>query len=253
MWKNKELNEFYSYKFDFKNQHKETYEDWLKAFENSIRKRAVNGCFIGMSSGYDSGALTKEMVKQGIEFKAFVMYNNENKEVLDERIKYIPNVQISVMNERLWKTYYDFLKGKINDTALADKASMGVAYMFASAIGDKRNVCISGQGGDELYSDYALFPKQSTFKGTYPNELYEWPNFREGMQREYLNELEEIAELFGIEVRYPMLDIDLVQEFLWLKPELKNRNYKAPIFEYLTKNDVPFEKGIKHGFRPISK
>jgi asparagine synthetase B (glutamine-hydrolysing) len=130
---------------------------------------------------------------------------------------------------------------------------MGVAFMFDTAKKEGKSICISGQGGDELYSDYALFPKQSTFKGTYPDELYEWPNFREGMQREYLNELEEIAELYGIEVRYPMLDIDLVQEFLWLKPELKNKNYKAPIFQYLTLNKVPFDEGIKRGFRPIPK
>ena len=252
MWKNKELKEFYEHEFDFKNQHKTDYNDWLKAFENAVKKRAVDGCFIGLSSGYDSGALTKEMVNQGVNFKAYTMYNHENKEVLDKRLEYIPNYQVAKMDEDLWQGYYDFLKGKINEKAMNDKASMGVAYMFASAIGDKRNICISGQGGDEINSDYALFPKQSTFKGKFPKDLYEWSNFREGMQREYLNELEEIAELYGIEVRYPFLDIDLVQEFLWLTPELKNKNYKAPLFEYLTKNNVPFDKEIKRGFRPLN-
>ena len=99
-------------------------------------------------------------------------------------------------------------------------------------------------------SDYALFPRQSTFKGKYPEKLYEWPNFRNNMQREYLNELDELANLYGIEVRYPFLDVNLVQEFLWLSAELKNRNYKAPLFEYLTRNQVPFDKNVKKGFRP---
>lgn len=253
MWKNKELNEFYEHEFDFGNQHKDTYDDWLEAFENAIKKRAIDGCFIGLSSGYDSGAITKELTKQGVKFKAYVMYNHEKKEVLDERLKYIEKYKIVRMDEDLWQGYYDFLKGKINDTALRDSASMGVAYMFESARDEKRTICISGQGGDEINSDYALFPKQSHFKGKFPSGLYEWPNFKEHMQREYLNELEEIAELYGIEVRYPFLDIDLVQEFLWLTPELKNKNYKAPLFEYLTRNNVPFEKEIKRGFQPIKK
>lgn len=251
MWKNSELNKFYNHQFDFNNQTKDSYDDWLKAFENAVKKRVVNGCFIGLSSGYDSGALSKELLKQKIDFKAFVVFNNENHKVLKERLKYI-NHQIVRMDEDLWQGYYDFLKGKINDKAMKDEASMGVAYMFETGRDEGRKICLSGQGGDEIYSDYALFPKQSTFKGKYPEKLYEWPNFRGNMQREYLNELEEIAALYGIEVRYPFLDIDLIQEFLWLKPELKNKHYKAPIYEYLTRNNVPFDENVKKGFHPIT-
>ena len=40
---------------------------------------------------------------------------------------------------------------------------------------------------------------------------------------------------------------DVVQEFLWLKPELKNKNYKAPIHEYLKRNNFPFAEGVKIG------
>lgn len=248
---NGDIKRFYNHKFDFNNQHKNTYDDWLKAFENAIKKRAEYGCFIGLSSGYDSGAITKELVKQGVMFKAYAMYNNENKEVLDERLKYMPESQVSEMKKDTWQGYYDFLKGKINDVALADKASMGVAAMFDSARSEGRRRCISGQGGDEILSDYSLFPKQSTLKGVYPEKLTEWPNFRGHMQEEYLNEIEDIAGIYGVEVKYPFLDVDLVQEFLWLTPELKNKNYKAPLYEYLTKNDVPFEKGVKRGFRPV--
>lgn len=252
MLENKEIKAFYEHEFDFKNQHKDSYSDWLKAFENAIKKRAVDGCFIGLSSGYDSGAITKELTKQGVKFKAYTIYNNENKEVIDERFKYIPDHQIAEMSKELWQEYYNFLKGKINEVAMMDIASMGVAYMFDTATKEGRKVCISGQGGDEIISDYALFPGQSTFRGKYPDELYEWNNFRKGKQWEYLNELEDIANLYDVEVRYPFLDIELVQEFLWLKAELKNRNYKAPLFEYLTKNNVPFDKAVKRGFRPIS-
>jgi asparagine synthetase B (glutamine-hydrolysing) len=253
MWKNKELIEFYNHKFDFNNQTKTSYDDWLKAFENAIKKRATDGCFIGLSSGYDSGAITRELTNQNVKFKAYVIYNHENKEVLDERLKYIENHQVCKMDEDLWQGYYDFLKGKINDKAMKDHASMGVAYSFESARDEGRTVCISGQGGDEINSDYSLFPNQSHFKGKFPDKLYEWPNFRWGMQVEYLAEIEDIAELYDIEVRYPFLDIELVQEFLWLTPELKNKNYKATIREYLVRNNVPFEEKVKRGFNPIDK
>lgn len=254
MWKNEELKKFYLYEFDFDNQNKETYDDWLRAFENAVKKRAVDRCFLGLSSGYDSGALANELVKQGVDFKAYAVFNNENKEIIDKRLEKIKDFNsYYTVDEAIFTRHFDFLKGKINETALQDTASMGVSFMFESARAQKRTVCISGQGGDEIVSDYALFPKQSHFKGKYPEKLYEWPNFRGHMQMEYLNELEDIAGVYGIEMRYPFLDTDLVQEFLWLTPELKNAHYKAPIREYLIRNEVPFEEGVKKGFNPLPK
>ena len=52
------------------------------------------------------------------------------------------------------------------------------------------------------------------------------------------NEFWELAGSgnFNIETRYPFLDRDLVQEFLWLTAELKNKHYKAPLREYLIRN-----------------
>jgi asparagine synthetase B (glutamine-hydrolysing) len=255
MWKNKELIEFYNHKFDFDNQAKDTYEDWMKAFDESVRKRAVDGCFIGLSSGYDSGAVAFEMFRQGVKFKAFSVRNNENEEIINKRIDlfsdHIPIHDSSRMDKPIFDRHYNFLKGKINKVALRDNASMGVSAMFEAAAASGNKVCISGQGGDEIHSDYSLFPKQSHFKGKWPDKLYEWPNFRGYMQKEYLNELEDIAAVYGIEMRYPFLDIKLVQEFLWLSAELKNRNYKAPIREYLIRYNVPFDENVKRGFNPI--
>ena len=253
MWKNSELNKFYNHKFDFDNQYKDTYDDWLKAFEVSITKRAVDNCFMGLSSGYDSGALYKELLKQGIDFKAFVNFNNENEEVIMKRLRHILNHQEIKMGVSLYFKYRIFLNNKINDIAIRDKASMAIGYIFEMAKKEGKVLFLSGQGADEIYSDYSLFPRQSTFKGTYPDLLYEWSNFRGYLQLQYLTALEQIAKIYGIKIRYPFLDIDLIQEFLWLKVELKNRNYKAPLFEYLTKNHVSFDKEVKRGFRPIYK
>jgi hypothetical protein len=44
------------------------------------------------------------------------------------------------------------------------------------------------------------------------------------------------------------LDKDVVQEFLWLKPELKNSNYKSVLHHYMVKHDYPFDNSQKVGF-----
>jgi len=65
----------------------------------------------------------------------------------------------------------------------------------------------------------------------------------------YIAKEEYVAGSFGIETRYPFLDIDVVQEFLWLTPELKNKSYKSVVGEYLLKNKFPIDVNKKIGFQ----
>jgi len=64
----------------------------------------------------------------------------------------------------------------------------------------------------------------------------------------YIAKEEWVGGSFGIEMRYPFLDKQVVQEFLWIHQDLKNRTYKSVIDYMLTKNNIPYEKGIKRGF-----
>ena len=54
---------------------------------------------------------------------------------------------------------------------------------------------------------------------------------------------EYVGGCFSYETRYPFCDKDLVQEFLYLKPELqntyKNSIYKPPLIYYLEQNNYP--------------
>lgn len=251
----KTLFSYNYHKWDW-NQYKDTYDDWIKAFEKAIKKRAKDGCFIGLSSGYDSGAISNELLKQKVDFKAFSVFNNENEDVILKRAEQLKkfeevivdfNKTKDTLKERIEKVRYRFCREKY---VLDDTASVGLAAICEKAHNEGRTVLLSGQGADEIIGDYKLYPKQSNFQGVFPDELKEWNNFVEGTQRDYLNKEEYVGGAFAIETRYPFLDKDLVQEFLWLKPELKNKNYKAPIFEYLIKNNVPYEKEVKRGFRP---
>jgi hypothetical protein len=59
---------------------------------------------------------------------------------------------------------------------------------------------------------------------------------------------ELVSGAHGIEGRYPFLDPKVVQEFLWLKPELKNAEYKKPVADFLRAHRVPTAWGRKIGF-----
>lgn len=267
MLKSKELNKFLNHDFDFSNQHKDTYDDWLKAFSKAVKDRAEDGCIIGLSSGYDSGSLMCELNKQKIPYKAYIIPKNEHKEILDKRIGLVienNDYEMSDMTPAQVDHYRKYLVGNIENSKyiikyngvetnmkiLDDPASMGGAFMCDMASKEGRKVYLSTQGADEVISDYGILEEQSTYKGTFPEDLKEWDNFKKGCNYSYMMKEERVSDAYGIEARYPFLDVDLVQEYLWLKAELKNRNYKAPLYEYLTNNNIPFEKGVKRGFTP---
>ena len=56
------------------------------------------------------------------------------------------------------------------------------------------------------------------------------------------------TQIFFELIQYPFLDKNVVQEFLWLKPELKNSQYKSVIDNYFMKNNFSFSRGKKIGF-----
>lgn len=242
------------YEWDL-NQHKESFDDWITAFEKAVKKRAIPGCFIGLSSGYDSGAIACELLRQKMDFKAYIIEARENLEVLKQRIQLLPNYEYLDRNTS-FKEEKDSIKNNVEDFRYKiptkkwlkqDSAALGLSKICRKAHAQGRKVYLSGQGSDEIICDYSLYPYQSTYKGNFPDHLTLWENFYEGAQYSYLGKEEYIAGSHSIETRYPYLDRDVVQEFLWLKRELKNKNYKAPIHEYLKRNNFPFQEGVKIG------
>lgn len=126
-----------------------------------------------------------------------------------------------------------------------DPGAVGASLIHRAAKGEGRRVFLSGQGADEILSDYSKSPKVSSLNGFFPVELIQWPNFQGGCQRAYLSKEEFVAGAHGIETRYPFLDRELVQEFLWLSPDLKNQTYKAPLHTYLESRAYPFYNNAK--------
>lgn len=247
--------------FDFNNQTKNTYDDWIKAFEKAIKKRAIKNCFIGLSSGYDSGAIACAINNLSLDFRAYSIVAGENLDTIEQRQK-IHNGEIIHLTKEQYARESEFVDKYVeqytyrvsyNDKEQPlemkdDVATRGLSYICRLAKERGCKVYLSGQGADEITSDYGKWAGQSELKGVYPKELKEWSNFYGNFQDAYIAKEEYVAGAWAMETRYPFLDKDVVQEFLWLTPELKNKEYKAPICEYLRRNKYPFDYDRKVGF-----
>ena len=237
-----------------------TYDFCLEAFRASVDKRYKPGCFIGLSSGYDSGAIACAL--RGLSFKAYAMLASENRQIVLDRAKALGNVEvipyfnIAEQERHLAENAEEFTYNIRYDDGVNiasykdDYAAKALSHICMAASAEGRKVCLSGMGADEILSDYSLIPRQSELKGVFPVNLKPWTNFTESCMESYLMKEELVAGSWGIETRYPYLDTAFVQAFLSLTPELKNRHYKAPLYEYLTREEFPFERGVKIGFSP---
>lgn len=266
------VNEFINTKFKI-NQHKTTFDDWILSFSNSIKKRSKNtskGMFVGMSSGYDSGAIACELAKQQASFKTYSIINNENSEVLNARLKLIRNSEAFTLTSAEFELCKQEIKENCEEfryqdqffdyNIKKDQASIGLSAICKRACNEGRRIYFSGQGADEIISDYGFggkrIYKHSSFGGKFPDSLdgfFPWHSFWDGTQIQYLNKEEYVAGHFGIETRYPFLDKDLVQEFLWLTADLKNSKYKSCLDEYLKSNNFPYQPSEKRGFHVTDK
>jgi asparagine synthetase B (glutamine-hydrolysing) len=265
-------------KFDLR-QHKSNFDSWTEKFKNSISKRVSGvreGVFIGLSSGYDSGAICCELLLQNRKFKAYTVIGSENKEVINARRELVLNSgnehELLDFHKGLWDIAHQHISDKVEDFKYTirssssdynefwlslkdDNGSNGLSFISSLAKRDNKKIYISGQGADELFSDYGFAGEKkyphSNFGGLFPEDLgsiFPWPSVYNSSMESYLAKEEHVAGSYGLEARYPFLDPKVVQEFLWLNPELKNSNYKSVIHNYLQDSEFPMSVNEKIGF-----
>ena len=262
------------HKFDF-NQYKNNYDDWCLAFSEAVYKRAKdrNDVFVSLSSGYDSGAICCQLNMLNCKYSTFSVFGKEDVKTLFDRKninnKYVNNALYYNLNENIIKKYKErnekqcsdfvgYIKGGTHKYSVqVDRASCGVSFISDMAKKANCKINMSGQGADEILSDYGhnghKKAHHSCFGGLYPNVLNKdfmnkWESFQGGINECLIMKEEIICGSWGIESRYPFLDKKVVQEFLWLNPELKNKNYKAPLHYFMQKNKYPFKPDSKVGF-----
>ncbi len=250
-------------------------DNWCILFDAAVSKRASidnrkEPLFLGLSSGYDSGAIAAALKKSGTEFIAFSIYNDQIINDLTKRTIFLGGVvdHIYLRDQRPFKDFsgtveeYNFQIFSSDrsyyergTSTWTDSGAQGLFQICQIARRNDLRVYLSGSGADEIYSDYGfrgnkLF-RHSNFGGHYPTNLrsiFPWPSFFGSSMRSYLMKEEYVAGGHGIEGRYPFLDFALVQEFLNLDVEKKNSAYKSPLSYYLKQSGMPFSENEKHGF-----
>lgn len=259
------------FEFDLR-QFKTSTDDYVHAFKQAVEKRTtgLHPAFIGLSSGYDSGAVHLALHEQGKQHYAFTIYGEENINILSRRINYASSTaQTDVIIfahadfQREWDwlaqnmEHFDYLAANITGqkSVVGDQASAGLSYVMRLSRDRGALAYLSGSGADEVLSDYGFrgerLCSQSSFGGLFPEhmlEIFPWPEFFLSTQRDYLMKEELVAGAHGMEGRYPFLDPRVVQEYFWLKDSVKNDEYKAPLYSFLAGQGYPFERGKKQGF-----
>ena len=260
------------YDFDLV-QHKTSFDDWTQAFEQSIRKRTENlreKIFIGLSSGYDSGSIACELDRQGRAYHSFTVTGREPKNIVDQRRRqhhtYIdPTAELYKIAHEFINTAVEPFQYTISSSSSNyneyhvrlqdDSGSNGLSMVCAYARASDIKIYLSGQGADELFSDYGYngtkFYNHSNFGGLFPVNLatiFPWNSFYGSSMESYLAKEEYVSGAYGIEGRYPFLDRAVVQEFLWLTADLKNSAYKSVLDNYLNMHKYPYVPNQKLGF-----
>lgn len=266
------VERFHVYEFDLR-QFKTHTDDFVSAFERAVWKRSADlphSLFIGLSSGYDSGAIHAALHQQQTRHYAFALFGEEDVGLLHGRLIHASKsseVNVIAMAdedfeaERRWLAAHAESCGYLGTnmtgqaSVLDDFASTGLSYIIRQSRDRSAVAYLSGTGADEILSDYGFagekFCSQSSFGGLFPDDLAEvfpWSEFFMSTQHDYLMKEEIVAGAHGVEGRYPFLDPQVVQEFLWLAPSVKNGHYKAPLHDAFERWQYPYEKGKKRGF-----
>ena len=254
-----------------------TFDRWCELFDTSVKKRMENTnemFFVGLSSGYDSGCIVSSLQKHNAKFTTYSVRADESLDLLRKRHELLEEHRRHLLF--MSKEDFNNHKSYISDSAefyesdyvmnnkkyivQNDKGSVGTSFICSHAKKDGYKIYMSGHGSDEVYSDYGFlgYPipgfEHCDIAGYYPEKLstcFPWKNFNGYRMIDFAYKDESVGGSYGIEVRYPFLDRELVQEFLNIKAELKNKHYKSPLHHYLKNNSYPFLEGPAHkvGFR----
>jgi asparagine synthetase B (glutamine-hydrolysing) len=255
--------------FDFSLiQNKNSYDDWQIAFEKSIEKRVKDirhNVVVPMSSGHDSGLICCILDEKNFNYATISIRGKENQEILNKRFQLkngnkliydsISNQEIEFIKNEFTKNVENFFYGpdpeKPIQDGFSDQGAIGLYFVLKRAKESfDSKIILSGQGSDEMMTNIKEYGFQTRNPIPFPDNLekvFPWGNFYYGSQSSYLMKEECVAGSLGMETRYPFLDRDLIQEFLWLSSKLKNDSYKAPIAYVFKQKQYPYFEG-KMGF-----
>jgi|TARA_E500000331_G_scaffold353479_1_gene404273 asparagine synthetase B (glutamine-hydrolysing) len=262
------------------NQFETSYDKWSELFLEAIKKRFLNtqhDIILPLSSGHDSGGISCALNMLGVDHYTFSFLGNEHKQILQQRFEFSKNkdkifIKDNLSAEEKQKAYSllyensghftygkDILAQNQSHDGFKDAGALGLTILLwkMKEMFPTIRILASGQGGDEVMSTIQGYGFGDKFNPPiFPEELntvFPWNNFYYGAQSSYLSKEESVTGAFGIEGRFPFLDVSLVQSFLNLVPELKNKEFKAPLTNFMKENSYPVLVGenpkvYKRGF-----
>jgi len=243
--------------FDIR-QYKTTLDDWENAFETAVLKRYSDTMrpLVFLSSGLDSGAICCCLHKYNKSFLAVSVPSNENIEVLHARKKLYGDMHDIIeyhgdknrcnnyLRNNCESHFHTWEKYPVSDMIEDGCNGAKVFIMEHARKKIHTKLAFSGIGADEIMNTHAQYDRgnrgQVDFFPDNLEDVFPWRNFYEGSMKNYLLSDEYVAGSMGYETRYPFLDKQLVQEFLYLTPQLKNKMSKYPLVYYLEKYNNPY-------------
>jgi len=228
-------------------EYKTSMDDCIFAFENSLKLRCTDKSAVGLSSGHDSGGILNWTLKNNkVDNKFYyVITGREDDTVMSDRINKCEgkNIPYRIINYIERKNMYDvvereYIRNKMEEieSYMEEPSTLMLSKLMRIIKRDGIDIFISGQGGDEILANNIT--TDDFLKNT--KKQFPWENFYEGSNRFLIDQFEYIGGSYGIEVRYPYLDKNFVQEFLNLSRETKTFEYKSVISSYLKTNNISF-------------
>jgi len=242
-WKIKTMqNKFWNF-----TQHVDHFDHVIDKFELAVSDRHnVQNTTNLQSSGIDSGMINCVCLNLFKNHKAIIDATKENNQVIADRLKKHKFSVVKYNGEQpekvqIFQKIYDSY-----EVFLCAETDPLINLCRTVRFHHNNRVLVTGNGGDEIFSDKTKenhpFCK-ARLNGAFPVNLeLVWPWHNQPNDRMYLGNqrFDYIAGWFGIEVRNPFLDQDLVQAWLNTTSRLKNTKFKAWIIDYMRKYDYPY-------------
>ncbi len=247
------VEQFKTWNFE---QYRNNWDKVYESHEHAVRMCNHPNSLYMLSSGMDSGAIVCAARNINIDHHVCHIITDieEENAVLNARFRAANDkkhvhmfraVENSKNPDR--KPYKEFMNskqssaGSLNNQPFMD--SHNQAYeKICKPLGSIK--VIQGQGGDSLYGDYGFRGKRtrpsSIFGGVFPANLQEvWKEVMSS-NADVKESLDVLWGIRGIAVSFPLMDLDLIQEFLNTTRNLKNSRYKNWLAQYMEDSNYPY-------------
>ena len=231
-----------------------SWDQTWEAFDRAVFDRHDDSVY-AVSGGYDSGTIMASAIKQFGEVLCVNNVPNGEHQTLMERHRKNPIQPVPYINNPACVDLEELFTMTGNIELKNSMATYGQsAYIKKWMLPQGRKVLVTGDGGDEIYSDYGYhgvrLRSHSKTGGFFPKNLSTvWPWYdNEQILSKYVGRAEAVGGFWGIELRLPLLDKRLVQAWLRTTDRLKNTEYKGWMAQYMRDHDMPFDQYKKAGY-----